>query len=82
MKGFLGLILVGHQCASWLAATVEEASLSPMLEDFVKSSSEGRLSLSVRGGCNKAGRFLEVAAFVDNERKGFIWIPEARSGQG
>ena len=60
-KGFLGIIRVGHQCASWLAATVEEASLSPMMEDFVKSYSEGRM-LSVRGGCNKAGRFLEVAA--------------------
>ena len=32
-KGFLGLILVGHQSASWLATTVEEASLSPVLGD-------------------------------------------------
>jgi hypothetical protein len=71
-KGFLGLILVGHRSASWLAATVEETSLSSVLEDFVKSSSEGRMLLSGRGGCNKVGRFLEVAAFVDDERKGFI----------
>jgi hypothetical protein len=81
-KGFLGHILVGHRCASWLAATVEEASLSPVMEDFVKSSSEGRMSLLVRGGCNKAGRFLEVAAFVDDDQKGIMWIPEARSGRG
>jgi hypothetical protein len=81
-KGFLGLILVGHRSASWLVATVEEVSLSPVLEDFVKSSSEGRMFLSVRGGCNEAGRFLEVAAFVDDEWKGIIWIPEARSRRG
>jgi hypothetical protein len=81
-EGLLGLILVGLRCASWLAATVEEASRSPLLEDFVKSSSEGRKSSSVRGGCNKAGRFLEVVAFVDDDRKGIIWIPEARSGRG
>jgi hypothetical protein len=52
-KGFLGLILVDLRGATWLAATVEEASWSPALADFVRSSSEGRKSLSVRGGCNK-----------------------------
>ena len=61
---------------------VEEASWSPVSEDFVKSSSEGRKKLSVRGGCNKAGRFLEVVVFVDDDRKGIIWIPEACSGRG
>jgi hypothetical protein len=35
-KGFLGLILVGLRGASWLAATVEEASRSPALVDFFK----------------------------------------------
>ena len=73
---------MGLQCASWLAATVEEASQSPVLEDFVKSFSEGRKSLSVRGECNKVGRVLEVVAFVDDDRKGIIWNPEARSGRG
>ena len=53
-KGFLGLVLVGLRCASWLATTVKEASQSSVLVDFVKSSSEGRKSLTVRGGCNKA----------------------------
>ena len=61
---------------------VKEASLSPVMEDFVKSYSEGRMSLSVKGGCNKAGRFLEVIASVDDDWKGVIWIPEAQSGQG
>jgi hypothetical protein len=81
-KGFLGLILVDRRRAAWLAATVEEASRSPALADFDKISSEGRKSLSVRGGSNKGGRFLEVVASVDDDRKGIIWIPEARSGRG
>jgi hypothetical protein len=81
-KGFLGLILVDLRRAAWLAGTVEEASRSPALADFDKISSEGRRSLSVRGGSNKGGRFLEVVASVDDERKGIIWIPEARSGRG
>jgi hypothetical protein len=81
-KGFLGLILVDLRRAAWLAATVEEASRSPALVDFDKISSEGRKSLSVRGGSNKGGRFLEVVASVDDDRKGIIWIPEARSGRG
>jgi hypothetical protein len=65
-----------------LAATVEEALRSPALVDFDKSSSKGRKSLSVRGGCNKGGRFLEVVALVDDDQKGIIWILEARSGRG
>jgi hypothetical protein len=81
-KGYLGLILVGLRSASWLATTVEEASRSPVLEGFIKSSCEGRKSVSVRGGCNKVGRFLEVVAFVDDERKVTIWIPEACSRRG
>jgi hypothetical protein len=81
-KGFLGLILVDRRGAAWLAETVEEASRSPEVVDFYKASSEGRKSLSVRGGCNKGGRFLDVVALVDDDRKGFIWIPEARSGRG
>jgi hypothetical protein len=81
-KGFLGLILVDLRGAAWLAETVDEASRFPALADFDKSSSEGRKSLSVKGGCNKGGRFLEVVAFVDDDRKGIIWIPEARSGRG
>jgi hypothetical protein len=54
-KGFLGLILVDRRGASWLAATVEEASQSPTLVDFDKSSSEGRKSLSVKGDVTKVG---------------------------
>jgi hypothetical protein len=81
-KGFVELILVGHQGTSWLATTVEEASSSTEKEDFAKNLCEERKSLSVSGGRNKAGRFLEVVARVDGERKGIIWIPEARSGLG
>ena len=81
-KGFLGLILMDRRGAAWLAETVEEASWLPVLVDFDKSSSEGRKLLSIRGGCNKGGRFLEVVALVDDDRKGIIWIPKARSGRG
>jgi hypothetical protein len=72
---------VDRQGAAWLAETVEEASRAPTLEDFDKSSSEGR-KLSVRGGRNKGGRFLEVVARVDDDQMGIIWIPKARSRQG
>ena len=48
---------MGLRGASWLAATVEEASLSPASEVFVKSYDEGRMLLSVKGGDNKAGRW-------------------------
>ena len=68
--------------AAWLVETVEEASRSLVVVDFNKASSEGRKSLSVRGACNKGGMFLEVVALVDDDRKGIIWIPEARSGWG
>jgi hypothetical protein len=78
-KGFLGLILVDRQGAAWLAETMEEASRASVLEDFDKSLSEGRKSLSVIKGCNKGKRFLEVVARMEDDRKGIIWIPEACS---
>jgi hypothetical protein len=81
-KGFLGLILVDRRGATWLVEMVEEASRSPVLVDFDKSSCSSRKTLSVRGGSNKGGRFLEVVALVDDDRKGVIWILEARSGWG
>jgi hypothetical protein len=74
--------MVGLKGASWLVVTVEEATRSPVLVDFVKTSSEGRKSLTVKRGCNKAGRFLKVVPFMDDELKGIIWIPKARFGRG
>lgn len=61
---------------------VEKASLSPVLEGFVKTFSKERKSLLMKRGSNKAGKFLEVVTFVDEDRKGIIWIPEARIGRG
>jgi hypothetical protein len=81
-KGFVGVIIVGKQCASWLAATVEEAIQSPVKVDFVRDFREEGKSILVSRGDNKAGRFLEVAASTEGGRKGIIWIPEARSGRG
>jgi hypothetical protein len=85
----VALILIeieGSFGMSWLVCLVggiclgtSGASRSPVLEDFVKSSSEGRKSLTVKGGCNTARRFLGVVACVDDDRKGIIWIPEAHS---
>jgi hypothetical protein len=38
--------------------------------------------LMVRGGSNKAGRFLEVAIYAKGGQKGIIWLPEDRNGWG
>jgi hypothetical protein len=54
-KNFLGLILMGLSGASWLATTVEEASRSLKLVVFVKTSSKGRKSLTVRGVTRPGG---------------------------
>jgi hypothetical protein len=43
---------------------------------------EEETCILVREGCNKAGRFLEVAVEVDGGQKGMIWIPEGRKGWG
>jgi hypothetical protein len=36
----------------------------------------------VRGGGNKAGRYLEAVAYVECGRKGAIWLHEGREGWG
>jgi hypothetical protein len=82
-KGFVGVIRVGPQSAVWLVAKVEEAVQSPRGQVRLDTGfREDETRILVREGCNKAGRFLEVAVVVDGGRKGTIWLPEGRKGWG
>jgi hypothetical protein len=81
-KGFGGSILLGIWCLDWLVDMVEEALMSQGNEDFAKSFREAVEVLMVRKGSNKAGRFLEVAVFVEVGWKGIIWLLEGRGGWG
>jgi hypothetical protein len=80
-KGFCGFIILGLEYSTWLMATVEEA-LKASGNDFVKYFPEDTKALMVRGSGNKAGRFLEVVAYVEGGWKGAIWLPEGRGGWG
>jgi hypothetical protein len=71
-KGFVGVIIVGLQSSVWLVAMVGEAFLSHMKEDRVKCFHEDEKVLIVGRGGNKAGRFLEVAVYVEAGQKGII----------
>jgi hypothetical protein len=63
---------VGLQGAIWLVTKVEEAVQSQAKDGSAKGFREDGNCLLVREGCNKAGRFLEVAVEVDGVRKGTI----------
>jgi hypothetical protein len=52
------------------------------VEDIAKSFREGDKALMVHGGANKAGRFLEVAVYVEKGWKGGLWLPEECDGWG
>jgi hypothetical protein len=67
-KAYGGFIVLGVQGSVWLMATVEKALKDPGL-DFVKHFREDTKALMVRGNGNKAGRFLEVVAYVEGGRK-------------
>jgi hypothetical protein len=82
MKGFDGFILVGPQSSIWLAAKVEEVFLSWVKEVTIAYFREDENVLMVRGGRNKAGKFLEVAIYTEGGRKGVIWLPEGKNGWG
>jgi hypothetical protein len=71
---------VSPQCSSWLIDTVEATCL--VKENIAKSFHEGDKALMIHGGDNKVGRFLEVAVFAEGGRKGGLWLPEGRDGQG
>jgi hypothetical protein len=60
-KGFCGDLFLGFQCFEWLLAMVEEAFKAPVKKDFVSSYCEDAKAMMVRGGGNRAGRYLEVA---------------------
>jgi hypothetical protein len=72
-KSFVGYIFVSSQGSSWLVDTVEVAC---QVENIAKSFREGDKALMVHGGANKAGRFLEVAVYVEGGWKGGLWLPE------
>jgi hypothetical protein len=81
-KGFCGLISLGLQCSAWLMSIVEEALKAPVKEDFVKYFRKDEKALMVRGGGNKAGRFLEVVAYDEGGQKGAKWLPKGRDDWG
>jgi hypothetical protein len=54
----------------------------PEDQEYIKSFREGlKVLIACRGG-NKAGRFLEAAAYGMSGRRGIILIPEGRGGWG
>jgi hypothetical protein len=66
----------------WLVAKMEEVVQAQAKDGSAKGFCEDENCLLVHEGCNKAGRFLEVAVEVDGGRKGTIWLPEGRKGWG
>jgi hypothetical protein len=81
-KGFVGIIYASVQCSEWLVETVESAIQAQVKEEIAKTFREGDKAMMVHGGGNKAGRFLEVAVLAVGGRKGVIWLPEGRFGNG
>lgn len=59
-----------------------DSSQSQVKEGSVTYVCEDENRLMVREGCNKVGRFLEVAVEADGGRKGTIWLLEGRKGWG
>jgi hypothetical protein len=81
-KGFVGYIYASVQCSEWLVETVESAIQAQVKEEIAKTFREGDKAMMVHGGGNKAGRFLEVSFLAVGGRKGVIWLPEGRFGNG
>jgi hypothetical protein len=81
-KGFVGIIYASVQCSEWLVETVESAIQAQVKEEIAKTFREGDKAMMVHGGGNKAGRFLEVSFLAVGGRKGVIWLPEGRFGNG
>jgi hypothetical protein len=71
---------VNTQGSSWLIDMVEAAS--QVKENIAKLFCEGDKALMIRGGSNKAGRYLEVSVYVKGGRKGVLWLPEGQFGRG
>jgi hypothetical protein len=55
---FCGYLFLGFQYPEWLLATIEEALKAPVKKDFVSSYCEDAKALMVRGGANKASRYI------------------------
>jgi hypothetical protein len=81
-KSFFVVIVLSTRCSDWLASMLETLLGFSGDHDFVKSFREGSKLLIACRGENKAGRFLEAAAYGLGGRRGLILIPEGRGGWG
>jgi hypothetical protein len=81
-KGYGGFILLGTKCSGWLADVVEEAIEAQRKNGFARSFWDEVRALKVRTGSNKVGCFIEVAVFVEGNRKGVVRLPEGCGGWG
>jgi hypothetical protein len=63
-------------------AKVEEVLQFQEKEGSATEFREDENRLLVREGCNKVGRFLEVAVEADGGRNGTIWLPKGKMGWG
>jgi hypothetical protein len=81
-KSFFRAIVLSTRCSVWLASMLETLLGFSGDHDFVKSFKEGSKLLITRRGENKAGQFLEAAAYGLGGRRGLILIPEGRGGWG
>ena len=81
-KGFGGFILLGIKCSDCLADAVEEAMEAQRKEDFTRTFRDEVRVLKVCMGSNKASCFLEVAVFIEGDRKGVIRLLEGHEGWG
>jgi len=81
-EGFLGFVLLGLQCTTWVVAAVKEALQSQGVEDFVRSFPKDSKAWIIRKGWNKDGCFLELVVYVVVDPRGFISFPEGRGGRG
>jgi hypothetical protein len=81
-RGVIHSIFLNKRDCFWLLESLEELLIASSTEDFWRRSRSGSPGIFVQRCANRHGRFLVVEDFGGGKRRGFILVPEGRSGEG
>lgn len=81
VRRFKQELLLGLGTAKWLRRALEDCAISER-RDFYASIREGHRSVIAQRCSNNWGRFMEVAAYGEGNRRSCIILPEGEGARG
>ena len=78
----LRLVFMGKESAKRLLAIVEDLMSNTTPGNFARTFRDGEIVFILQLGSNAHGSFLIISELIHGRQKGFLVVPEGKSGSG